>query len=1309
MERIRFSFMLVMACLTPYLYVTAQTQLPNDGRTNIVSSPEFCMIKGISLIDPDEPDSLVSLENGSILNLTYGSNYKLVADISGNLERVRISVSPSNTGSAMDFLKPYEYPESLENWTPQPGKNAISVTTYELLGVCALYSIEVFVCYNVSDGGFISGHEAQCGPYDPQPIYSQILPSGGAGDLEYLWMKSTSSAILSDDNMGDWTPIPDANGTTLDPEPITETTYYIRCARGEGCGDYTGESNVIKKEVMEAPWLYIPPQPSICKGESQLLVAGTYQSFESMHSPGSFIGHDELTEPGWTTFSRFIFLTDQSSIADKQRGTLRVVQGLSDEEGISFESVSHPGYYLAVSGSFVRLFPATHDAAFRTWATFYPREGLADPKGLSFESASKPGSFIQTWDSMQLYVANPASNDEREAATFYPRNGWTTGPFEMTYQWNTGSTNSHIVAQPAQTTAYSITATMGDCNTSYTIPLQVDVCNEIDLAGCEGVLGVAAPYNLLVFDQVAELTDAVQGRVAIGGNATLSSMAIGQRHSETGSYNLEEDAERNDLIVGGDLVVSNGVQINSGKFSFTGGFQLSEGGFTIYTADGPTNVDLAAAASYRLPPPFDFGFVKYQMKTLSETLAQLNVNAFDQAYEGEAVLENSSLILRGSSGDAYQTYLFFVSEVDIESASEISLEDLPTGATVIVNVSGENIEIGNIGWRGFEGMTNGMLFNFLQASTLSVRSFKGSILAPEADFTASNGEIWGQVIVDRITSFSSAQIHHHPFRGCIYPPLSYGDDLSDAPLSYPIARHTYDASRGGHITYLGKLIDFELEAFHTVDALGDDTDCMDDEDGITFPGGATAGKGENKTLEVTVYSELEDAFLNIWVDFNGDGDFQDEGEQVTTDEAFDNPNTPEGETFYRTLVFTVPADAICGETFLRARLVNEPGILASGDAITGEVEDYLFTITCDQGGPHDFGDAPLVYGDPSHEIEEGVALGVLVDSEMESQHSSLAMGDDKDGNDDDDGLELIGGPLVDPGSEKHYAVTVQNTSGNTYYLCAWADTDADGEFETVMIDDIPFEGNGTYSSLEENTPMYLPAQNEMCGDKVFVRLRLSNVQDVSSDAEDVKGEVEDYALVVTCATEQYEAQGILPVDWLSFDANNIGQHVKLDWATGQEENNAYFDVERSYDGTHFTALGQVPGAGSIAETQYYQYVDKHVSRKQLYYRIRQVDFNGEATYSKIVEVKREERIDHTIAIYPVPASDELHVVIPEQSHTEYTCTVYDKIGNQVLQSLLQTEGRQNVETLDIKQLNPGVYIIQIKNAYTHYAAKFVKK
>lgn len=164
------------------------------------------------------------------------------------------------------------------------------------------------------------------------------------------------------------------------------------------------------------------------------------------------------------------------------------------------------------------------------------------------------------------------------------------------------------------------------------------------------------------------------------------------------------------------------------------------------------------------------------------------------------------------------------------------------------------------------------------------------------------------------------------------PDLEY--DFGDAPgegTNYPTTRGDGGAIHvlGSELT-LGSAVDSEDDGQPDPDALGDDNADSDDEDGVSF---GTLVAGTQASVNVTATVPLT-AVLNAWFDFNGDGDWNDEGEQIFVD-------TPIKDGVNQ-LDFSVPDDAT--GSYARFRISSTPGYSFAGLAADGEVEDYRIPI-----------------------------------------------------------------------------------------------------------------------------------------------------------------------------------------------------------------------------------------------------------------------------------------------------------------------------------------------------------------------------
>jgi hypothetical protein len=136
---------------------------------------------------------------------------------------------------------------------------------------------------------------------------------------------------------------------------------------------------------------------------------------------------------------------------------------------------------------------------------------------------------------------------------------------------------------------------------------------------------------------------------------------------------------------------------------------------------------------------------------------------------------------------------------------------------------------------------------------------------------------------------------------------------------------------------LGFLVDPESTNQASADALGDDNDESDDEDGVVFP---PLVPGTQVTIPVEVTSEdISFGYLYGWMDWNQDGDFEDEGESIV----------PQNTSFFATgtinLEVDIPENALIGQTFARFRVgPYNPDLSPFGSSDYGEVEDYRVTL-----------------------------------------------------------------------------------------------------------------------------------------------------------------------------------------------------------------------------------------------------------------------------------------------------------------------------------------------------------------------------
>ncbi|MBD2721120.1 T9SS type A sorting domain-containing protein [Hymenobacter armeniacus] len=170
----------------------------------------------------------------------------------------------------------------------------------------------------------------------------------------------------------------------------------------------------------------------------------------------------------------------------------------------------------------------------------------------------------------------------------------------------------------------------------------------------------------------------------------------------------------------------------------------------------------------------------------------------------------------------------------------------------------------------------------------------------------------------------------------------------------------------------------------------------------------------------------------------------------------------------------------------------------------------------------------------------------------------------------------------------------------------------------------------------------------------------------------------------------------LPVTLVDFTAQAEGPAaVRLRWATASELNNVGFTVERSLDGHAFAAIGTVAGAGSSTARHDYSLLDGQlpVGALHLYYRLRQLDADGTASYSTVRTVNFAGPVRPDFVLYPNPAQRATTAAgLPANTLVE----VLDATGRRVARALTNATGTAHLALPE--HLPTGVYAVRTSTA-----------
>jgi len=177
--------------------------------------------------------------------------------------------------------------------------------------------------------------------------------------------------------------------------------------------------------------------------------------------------------------------------------------------------------------------------------------------------------------------------------------------------------------------------------------------------------------------------------------------------------------------------------------------------------------------------------------------------------------------------------------------------------------------------------------------------------------------------------------------------------------------------------------------------------------------------------------------------------------------------------------------------------------------------------------------------------------------------------------------------------------------------------------------------------------------------------------------------------VATVAT--FKPLVTLPVNLIGFYAKVLqDDKVQVDWATGSETNNDHFEIEHSNNGFDWATIGQVEAASGADAQQEYSFIDVAPYAGVTYYRLNQVDRDGNSNISKTLTVHTLTTQTTVVKAYPNPANAFLFVEGAGQS-----INVFNTAGQQMLVRV--NAANDSKTTLDLSSLPAGLYFLKTGN------------
>jgi hypothetical protein len=187
---------------------------------------------------------------------------------------------------------------------------------------------------------------------------------------------------------------------------------------------------------------------------------------------------------------------------------------------------------------------------------------------------------------------------------------------------------------------------------------------------------------------------------------------------------------------------------------------------------------------------------------------------------------------------------------------------------------------------------------------------------------------------------------------------------------------------------------------------------------------------------------------------------------------------------------------------------------------------------------------------------------------------------------------------------------------------------------------------------------------------------------------------------------------VLPVEGLNFSAILENERdALLAWTTLRETNNYGFEVQHAHQTpANFEVIGMVEGHGNTLSPSHYLFHHKGLVNGAHFYRLRQIDFDGNTSFSNVVQVVvNMDENGYGATLFPNPAHDDITLKMNLAEDETAEILIYDNVGRIVFRESHRFHSGDDFESFDLKGWPPGIYHLICKTNTEAHALKFIKK
>jgi len=173
-------------------------------------------------------------------------------------------------------------------------------------------------------------------------------------------------------------------------------------------------------------------------------------------------------------------------------------------------------------------------------------------------------------------------------------------------------------------------------------------------------------------------------------------------------------------------------------------------------------------------------------------------------------------------------------------------------------------------------------------------------------------------------------------------------------------------------------------------------------------------------------------------------------------------------------------------------------------------------------------------------------------------------------------------------------------------------------------------------------------------------------------------------LIINQGFQQTYENKTVPLKFISFVAKRLGKDIPITWKVAEAVNIVGFDLERSFDGTHFSFLNNKP----VGNTNEFAFKDNHPQKA--WYRVKVNEADGASWYSWIESINA---LPLNVNIYPNPTANKINIAYNANEVGTKLLKLIDIQGKTMLTKSIATQLGNNMISIDISSLTNGTYLL----------------